>query len=194
MKINFDSIKKYYEKRDNEVKEAIKRAKKAGMHPTFIKLLETQGKINVKHKLPLVLRDGATEEQIVKFEEAMGVTIPAPYRELLKFTNGAKLGEASVEFFGLEKNKNSLYTLYTINDADKIENISGVIENKWLIIGEDIASNLICISLETGEIYSWDYRNIGDEECFLNTDFYTYMEEDLIGFMYEIEREGMKND
>ena len=193
MKINFDSIKKYYEKRDSEAKEAVKRAKKAGMHPTFIKLLETQGKIDVKHKLPLVLHDGATEEQLVKFEEAMGVTIPTPYREILKFTNGAKLGEASVEFFGLEENKNSLYTLYTINDADKIENIRGVIQNNWLIIGEDIASNLICISLETGEIYSWDYHNVGDEECFLNTDFYTYMEEDLIDFMYEIEREGMNN-
>ncbi len=177
MKINFDSIKKYYEKRDNEVKEAIKRAKKAGMHPTFIKLLETQGKINVKHKLPLVLHDGATEEQLVKFEEAIGSPLPSSYREFLKFTDGADLGEAGVELFGLNYGEHKNYILYTINNTRKIYNISGAHEQNLLIIGEDITGVLICINIATGEIVGWEARYADEEAFLISPDFHTFLHE-----------------
>ena len=135
----------------------------------------------------MILHDEATEEQIVEFEKTFGIAIPTAYREFLKFTNGAELREAVVEFFGVDKNEQKNYTMYTINDAEKIDNISGAVAKNLLIIGEDIASDLICINIDTGEIIGWDYRDIGDEEYFLNTDFYTYIEEDLIGYMNDKE-------
>lgn len=75
------------------------------MHPSFINLLEVHDKANVDNKLPTVFYDGATEDELVKFENTLGVTIPAPYREILKFTDGAYFGDAMVEFFGVNNNE-----------------------------------------------------------------------------------------
>ncbi len=100
-----DNIIEWHEKTVKELKYRIKKAREIGMHPSFINLLEVHDKANVDNKPPTVFYDGATEDELVKFENTLGVTIPAPYREILKFTDGAYFGEAMVEFFGINDNE-----------------------------------------------------------------------------------------
>ena len=170
-------IKKWRESKEKELKNTIKRAKTERVHPAFSKLLEKQDKVRCKHKFLAKFHDGATEEQLVKFEKTLGVTIPVPYREFLKFTDGTDLGEAAINFFGVNDYDGKDHTLYTINDIHNIYNIEGAHARKLLIIGEDITGVLVCINIETGEIIGWESRYIGQEEFVISTDFHTFLDE-----------------
>ena len=174
---------------NKEVKKVIKKAKQARMHPSFINLLKAHCKLKTKYKFSMKFYEGATEEELVNFEKELGVTIPTPYREFLKFTNGADLGEACVEFFGVGKTAGSA-SMYDVNYIDpEIDacNIAGARNSSLLIFGMDIANILIGINTETGEIASWDCEFVGDEYCELADDFYSYLEEELIGVIKDKE-------
>lgn len=181
--------KKRHKKVNQEVKKIIKKAKKAGVHPSFIKLLKAHNKLKVKYKFGMEFYEGATEEELQKFEKDFGITIPTPYREFLKFTNGADLGEACVEFYGVsETAKNgSMYDMNYIDPEIDAYNIAGARNSNLLIFGMDIANYLIGINTETGEIASWKCEFEGDEYLELADDFYSYMEEELIGYIKDKE-------
>lgn len=177
--------KKRHKEINKEVKKVIKKAKKAGMHPSFIKLLKAHCKMKTKYKFSMEFHEGTTEEEIQKFEKDFGVDIPEDYREFLKFTNGADLGEACVTFYGVRKEKGtvSMYDMNYIDPEIDACNIAGARNSNLLIFGMDIANCLIGINTETGEIASWDCEFEGNEYCELADDFYSYLEEDLIGFI-----------
>ena len=161
------------------------------MHPSFINLLKAQNKVKDKYKFKMEFHEGATEEEIQKFEKDLGVAIPEDYREFLKFTNGADLGEASVTFYGVRKEKAtvSMYDMNYIDPEIDACNIAGARNSNLLIFGMDIANYLIGINTETGEIASWNCEFEGDEYLELADDFYSYMEEELIGFIKDKERD-----
>lgn len=181
--------KKWHKEKDKEVKKMIKKAKKEGIHPSFINLLKAQDKLKKKYKFHMEFHDGATEEEIVKFEKTLGVTIPAHYREFLKFTNGADLGEASVEFFGVSETAGSasMYDMNYIDPEIDAYDIAGARNSNLLIFAMDVASFLTGINTETGEIVFWNHEDEEDKYCELADDFYSYIEEDLIGFITEKE-------
>ena len=181
--------KKWHKEKDKEVKDMIKRAKKEGMHPSFINLLKAQDKLKKKYKFHMEFHEGATEEELVKFEKTLGVNIPTPYREFLKFTNGADLGEASVEFFGVSKTAGSasMYDMNYIDPEIDAYDIAGARNSNLLIFAMDVASFLTGINTETGEIVFWNHEDEEDKYCELADDFYSYIEEDLIGFITEKE-------
>lgn len=177
MSMTDKEIKKWRESKEKELKNTIKRAKTERVHPSFSKFLENQDKVRCEHKFLAKFHDGATEQQLVKFEKTLGVTVPMSYREFLKFTDGADLGEAAVNFFGVNDGDDKNYTLYTINDTKKIYNIEGAHAKNLLIIGEDITGVLICIHVETGEIIGWESRCIGEEAFVISTDFHAFLDE-----------------
>ena len=181
--------KKWHKEKDKEVKKMIKKAKKEGIHPSFINLLKAQDKLKKKYKFHMEFHDGATEEEIVKFEKTLGVTIPAHYREFLKFTKVADLGEASVEFFGVSETAGSasMYDMNYIDPEIDAYDIAGARNSNLLIFAMDVASFLTGINTETGEIVFWNHEDEEDKYCELADDFYSYIEEDLIGFITEKE-------
>ncbi len=184
--------KKWHKEKDKEVKKMIKKAKKEGMHLSFINLLKAQDKLKKKYKFHMEFHDGATEEEIVKFEKTLGVTIPAHYREFLKFTNGADLGEAGVEFFGVSKTagSTSMYDMNYIDPEIDAYDIAGARSSNLLIFAIDLGNYLHGINMETGEVAYWDYTDPdGEEYSEISADFYTYIEEHLIGFIKDKERD-----
>lgn len=170
--------RKWHRQKNKELKRMIKRARKEKMHPSFINLLKAQDKVKEKYKCKMEFYEGATEAEIQEFENRMGVTLPESYRDFLKFTDGANLGEGNVTLRGVHERKiigNIEDLNYFEPDADWY-NIAEAKKHNLLILGDDIANYLIGVNLENGEIALWDCEDVGNEYCELSPDFYSYIE------------------
>jgi hypothetical protein len=118
----------------SEVQE-VRETKKAKSDES--KLKEVLAELFEKDPETNELTVAATDEEIKKLEEELGLTIPASYRQLLKFTNG---GDLFKNYFKLEDGS------YAV-----IAHISGIFEDED---GSVLKSKTICQELELGNNYA----------------------------------------
>ena len=168
---------------NSTLKDTICQAKESGMHESFIRFLDAYDKYETKNKTPIFFNKGATEEQIVEFENEFNVKIPEVYRKILKFSNGFDAFEACVFFYGIDRNNKhscmsvtspkAFHNVYNIDVPEDMDMSDGL-----LVVGEEF-DPAICINLINHEVTVWDH----EVSCVcIYGDFYSYLEDCIDNF------------
>jgi len=99
----------------------------------------------------------ATDEEVKKLEDEIGLTIPASYKQLLKFTNG---GELKKKFFKLEDGSYAHIGYITgIHEDDD----ASVLKSKEICQTLDIGSNYAILSGENPEYFALDFNTNAED-------------------------------
>ena len=129
------------------------------------KILEhitTQGKMR--------FLNGATEEQILFFENKNGITFPAQYRDWLKYSDGGELFlPAGVQFYGVAHKP-----MIDIND-------SYIPNEEYIVIGVLASGDSILCKNEGEQIAIYNHEDSRIEEDEVYQDFYAFL-----GDLYEL--------
>lgn len=116
--------------------------------------------------------NGATEEQILLFENKNGVTFPSQYREWLKYSDGGELFlPAGVQFYGVAHKP-----MIDVNDSDRPN-------EEYIVIGA-LASGDPILCKKEGEqvaIYNHEAGKIEEDEIYQN--FHSFLNDlyELLG-------------
>lgn len=108
--------------------------------------------------------EGATEEQILDFENVNGITLPAQYKEWLLYSDGGELFlPAGVQFYGVAHKP-----VIDVNDSDRPN-------DDYIVIGA-LATGDPILCEEEGEqiaIYNHEAGRIEEDEVYQN--FYAFL-------------------
>lgn len=121
-----------------------------------VELLKEQGK--------MLFYEGATEEQLAKFEKDNKISFPKKFREWLLFSDGGILfPPAGIQIYGV-----SHKPIIDVNCDDRPD-------NKYIMIGALITGEPILYKKGSEEIAIYDHENgiINDDEIY--SDFYSFL-------------------
>ena len=120
----------------------------------------------------MIFKEGASEDQILAFEEENGIKMPEMYREWLKFSDGGEMFlPGGVQFYGVKHKP-----LIDVNDDDRPD-------ASYVVIGTLASGDPIMFrkSEETISIYNHEAGVIEDDASY--PDFLSFLEDlyDLLG-------------
>lgn len=108
---------------------------------------------------------GATEAEILEFEQRHNIRLPGTYREFLASTNGHRPKPRFL--MNPEKTRAlALVTkLFSLSDIDELlYRFTDRIRDGLLLIGLDGGGNYFFVCLTTGAVYEWDHERVFNED------------------------------
>jgi hypothetical protein len=115
------------------------------------------------------------DDELTSIEAALGVTLPADYREFMQTYGMSTFGEL-VQFRPIEGEAGPLSHFFGSQSAGSnslvhnIEMYKGRMPTTMIPIADDGAGSLICLGVrgrERGKVYYWDHDREWDEEDYL---------------------------
>lgn len=116
--------------------------------------------------------EGATQEQILNFENANGLTLPAQYKEWLEYSDGGEFFlPAGVQFYGIAHNP-----VIDVSDNDRPS-------EEYIVIGALASGDPVLCKKEGEQIAIFNHEAERIEEDEVYKDFYAFLSDlyELLG-------------